>query len=188
VSDLAIRLAETTDLPHLAGVERAAGQALRGLDMDAVADDEPLAVDRLHAYQQAGRAWVTCADGQPPVAYLLLDVVDGDVHIEQVSVHPDCARRGLGRRLIDEAEAWSRRRALHALTLTTFSEVPWNAPYYRRLGFVDLEDAELGPGLAAVRRHEAETGLDAWPRVAMRRLLVHVERWDGRRVEAKQPG
>lgn len=175
MSDLAIRLAETEDLSHLAGVERAAGQAFRGLGMDAVANDEPLAFDRLHAYQQAGRAWVAGADGQPPAAYLILDVIDGDAHIEQVSVHPDYARRGLGRRLIDEAEAWARRRVLPALTLTTFSEVPWNAPYYRRLGFVDLEDGELRPGLAGVRRHEAEAGLDARPRVAMRRLLVYVE-------------
>ncbi len=50
------------------------------------------------------------------------------------------------------------------MTLTTFADVPWNGPYYRRLGWRDLPAAELGPELAAIRRHEASLGLDAWPR------------------------
>ena len=55
------------------------------------------------------------------------------------------------------------------LTLTTFAEVPWNAPYYARIGFRVLADAELSPGLRAIRAHEAALGLDRWPRVCMRR-------------------
>jgi hypothetical protein len=58
-----------------------------------------------------------------------------------------------------------------ALTLTTFSQVPWNAPYYERCGFRCLDEAELTPGLRAIRRHEAEMGLDRWPRLCMRRDL-----------------
>jgi hypothetical protein len=58
-----------------------------------------------------------------------------------------------------------------ALTLTTFTEVPWNAPYYRRCGFRCLEEAELTPGLRELRDHEAALGLDRWPRVCMRRDL-----------------
>jgi hypothetical protein len=47
--------------------------------------------------------------------------------------------------------------------------VPWNAPYYVRCGFRVLDDAEVTPGLRAIRRREAEMGLDRWPRVCMRR-------------------
>jgi hypothetical protein len=60
---------------------------------------------------------------------------------------------------------------IRALTLTTSSEVPWNAPYYERCGFRRLDEAELTPGLRAIRRREAERGLDRWPRVCMRRDL-----------------
>jgi ribosomal protein S18 acetylase RimI-like enzyme len=38
-----------------------------------------------------------------PVAFLVADLVDGCLHVEQVSVHPGSARRGLGRRLLDHA-------------------------------------------------------------------------------------
>lgn len=58
-----------------------------------------------------------------------------------------------------------------ALTLTTFSDVPWNRPYYERLGFRVLDEVELSPGLRRIRREEAQRGLDRWGRVAMRRRL-----------------
>jgi GNAT superfamily N-acetyltransferase len=159
-----IRVASLADLPTLREIERAAGESFRDLGMAAIADDEPFTIAELTAYQRAGRAWVY---GNPAVAYLLVDEIDGYAHIEQVSVHPGHARQGIGRALIDPVGTWARSRGLTGLTLTTFAEVPWNAPYYERLGFRVITD--LSPGLREVRAHEAAIGLDAWPRVVMRR-------------------
>lgn len=159
-----IREASLTDLPVLRDIERAAGVPFRDVGMAAIADDEPLTIDELTVYQAAGRAWVY---GTPPVAYVIADEVDGYAHIEQVSVHPGHSRRGIGRALIDHVGVWAAGRGLAGLTLTTFADVPWNAPYYARLGFTVVTD--LTPGLGAIRAHEAEIGLDAWRRVAMRR-------------------
>lgn len=63
-------------------------------------------------------------------------------------------------------------RGLSSLTLTTYQRVPWNGPYCRRLGFQVVPDAEQPPGLRAVRQVEMARGLDAWPRVAMRRPIT----------------
>ncbi|MGW1379641.1 GNAT family N-acetyltransferase [Streptomyces sp. NPDC002446] len=156
------------ELPVLRAIERAAGEPFRALGMAAVADDEPPSPARLAQFQRAGRMLAAYEDGRP-VGYLLREPVDGCTHIEQVSVHPDQARRGIGRALIDRAELDG---GLPALTLTTFTEVPWNAPYYERLGFRRLADAELTPGLRAIRAQEAALGLDRWPRVCMRRPAV----------------
>lgn len=60
-----------------------------------------------------------------PLAYLVADPVDGAAHIEQVSVHPAAARRGLGSGLIGHTDRWAAAEGLAALTLTTFSHVPW---------------------------------------------------------------
>jgi GNAT superfamily N-acetyltransferase len=128
-------------------------------------------VAELAVYQEEGRAWVSVDDGDRPVAYLVAEVVDGHAHVEQVSVRPSHARRGLGSALIETLAEWARERGLAALTLTTFSAVPWNAPYYERLRFRVLEEAEIGAGLREIRRAEAARGLDAWPRVAMIRPL-----------------
>jgi ribosomal protein S18 acetylase RimI-like enzyme len=166
-----IRPATAADLATLQDIERAAGAAFRDVGMPEIADDDPPSLAELAAYQQAGRAWVTVDPEDRPVAYLVADPVDGNLHIEQVSVHPDFGRRGLGRALIEHAAALATAAAQPALTLTTFTEVPWNAPYYERLGFRRLPASEETPGLRAIRRHEAAHGLDRWPRTCMRRDL-----------------
>jgi N-acetylglutamate synthase-like GNAT family acetyltransferase len=97
------------------------------------------------------------------------DPVDGAFHIEQVTVHPDADRRGMGWALIAYAAERARDEDLPALTLTTFTEVPWNAPYYERLGFRILTGPELPPGLRKIRATKVEHGLDRWPRVCMRK-------------------
>jgi hypothetical protein len=58
------------------------------------------------------------------------------------------------------------------VTLTTFRDVPWNAPYYERLGFQAI--ADNSPGLAEIMREEASRGLDPATRVAMILLPAQV--------------
>lgn len=167
-----IRNARPSDFNALRDIERAAGAAFRDLGMDDIAKDEPPSVEELAAFQIDGRAWVTVDAADRPVAYLLVESVDGNAHIEQVSVHPNHARQGLGRHLLAAAAEWARNHHLTGLTLTTFSHVPWNAPYYRRIGFRALKEHELTSGLRAIREHEDTLGLDRWPRVVMRRDLA----------------
>ncbi|MFE5481630.1 GNAT family N-acetyltransferase [Streptomyces sp. NPDC056527] len=169
-----IRAAAPAELPLLQDIERAAGEPFRSLGMAVIADDEPLPLDVLDGYRRAGRAWVAVDEADRPMAYLLTDTVDGAAHIEQVSVHPAAARQGIGRLLIEHLAANAAERGLTALTLTTFTEVPWNAPYYTRLGFRPLaeSDPDLTAGLRAIQLAEAAHGLATWPRVCMRRELA----------------
>ncbi|WP_434598816.1 GNAT family N-acetyltransferase [Streptomyces sp. A5-4] len=166
-----IRPAILAELPLLQAVERAAGEPFRALGMAEIADDEPPALDLLTRYLRAGRAWVAAEAGKRPVAYLIHDTVDAAAHIEQVSVHPSAAGRGTGRALIEHLADRAATEGVGALTLTTFTDVPWNAPYYARIGFRTLPDRELTPGLRKIRAEEAALGLDHWPRVCMRREL-----------------
>jgi ribosomal protein S18 acetylase RimI-like enzyme len=164
-----IRAARPEDLAALQDVERAAGTPFRDVGMDMIADDDPPSVEELATYQESGRAWVFTDEQDRPVAYLLVQAVDGYAHVEQVSVRPEFARRGIGRQLIDVAEKWAASSGLRGLTLTTYAEVPWNAPYYERLGFRVIADDDLTSGLRHIRDDEKAKGLDAWPRVTMRR-------------------
>jgi GNAT superfamily N-acetyltransferase len=166
-----IRGARSDELEKLRELERAAGSIFRQLGMDAVADDEPPSTATLAVLQAAGRAWVSTDGADEPVAYMLVEVIDASAHIEQVSVHPRAARQGLGRALIETAAAWARQHGLEALTLTTYRDVPWNRPYYQRLGFHVVDDPQITPGLRRLRAQEADAGLDRWPRVVMRRSL-----------------
>jgi ribosomal protein S18 acetylase RimI-like enzyme len=177
-----IRPARASELERLRAVERAAGRAFLDVGMPDIAADEPPSLGTLERYRAAGWSWVVTA-GQgsdaPVAGYVLVDVVDGPgrvageraAHVEQVSVDPRYGRRGLGRRLLDHVAGVARQRGLDAVTLTTFRDVPWNAPYYERCGFRVLTDDETGPGLRRIRDDEAAHGLDPAGRVCMRREL-----------------
>ncbi|MEU2384681.1 GNAT family N-acetyltransferase [Streptomyces sp. NPDC012461] len=164
-----IRPAAPGDLPALQDIERAAGAPFRDVDMAEIADDEPPSLGMLERYRRAGRCWVAADGTGRPAGYLLAEPVDGALHVEQVSVHPRAARRGVGRALLEHAAGRAREEGLTALTLTTFADVPWNAPYYARLGFRVLPPDGLPDGLRRIVTEEAEHGLARWPRVCMRR-------------------
>jgi GNAT superfamily N-acetyltransferase len=164
---MTIRAASAADLPALQHIEVAAGRCFVDVGMPEVAGDEPFTIAELDGYRRDGLAWVAVDADDRPVAYLVAEVLDGALHVEQVSVHPSHAGRRVGRALLDHAAGQAAARGLDRLTLTTFEQVPWNAPYYRRGGFVVLDEPDWGPGLRAVREREAAHGLDRWPRVCM---------------------
>jgi GNAT superfamily N-acetyltransferase len=180
-----IRDAVAAELVVLQGIDVATGQMFRDIGMPEVADYDPWPLPELEASRAAGLLWVVPGQaggpageaGGPtgeaggPVAFLMGILVDGCLHVEQLSTDPGSARRGLGRSLLEHAAHRAAADGIPALTLTTFAHVPWNAPYYVRCGFRILDDAEVTPGLRAIRQREAATGLDRWPRVCMRRDL-----------------
>jgi GNAT superfamily N-acetyltransferase len=77
------------------------------------------------------------------------------------------AGNGLGRRLIQAVVARAREAGVPRLTLTTFRDVPFNAPFYARLGFRIVDEPHLCPRLARIRQEERRNGCELAPRVAM---------------------
>jgi GNAT superfamily N-acetyltransferase len=165
-----IRSPRPDELEGLRAIERAAGVLFAEAGMPEVAAHEPDPVDVLAQYADAARAWVVALDDEP-VGYALLDVVDGNAHLEQMSVHPDAGRRGLGAQLLAHVCAWTRAQGYQAVTLTTFADLPWNASFYAKHGFRVLADSEVGPELRAVRDEETALGLDPKRRVCMSAAL-----------------
>jgi GNAT superfamily N-acetyltransferase len=162
-----VRSATPEDLEVLPLIESRAGAPFRDLGMDAVADDDPPTVEHLAPFVAGARAWVAVSREGVPVAHLLAEVVDGTAHIHQVSVDPAHARQGIGRALIAAMARWAETHGLPTITLTTFRDVAWNGPYYRRLGFEVVPPGAVTPGLQRIRETERSRGLDAWPRVVM---------------------
>lgn len=105
------------------------------------------------------------------VGYVTCSILDGEGHVDQVSVARSAAGHRIGARLVDRVDEWCAGLGRRWLTLTTFRDVAWNAPYYSRLGFVLARDDDLGPGLAQVLQDERAAGLDVVERVAMRRRV-----------------
>jgi GNAT superfamily N-acetyltransferase len=136
----------------------------------ACADDEPFTADELEGYVAAGRAWVATEDDDV-VGFVIVDLLDGAAHIEEIDVALDASARGHGTRLLSAVTDWATTIRAPAVTLTTFRDVPWNRPWYERRGFRTLTDDELTPELAARRAAEDAEGLPAELRVVMRLAL-----------------
>ncbi|MGD9996551.1 MAG: GNAT family N-acetyltransferase [Ilumatobacteraceae bacterium] len=167
-----VRPAEIGDIPALQEIEVDAGRRFRDIGMDSIADDDPFDDVVLGRHITDGTAWAAVDAEDRVLGYVLASMVDGEGHIDQVSVRFAAGRRGIGSALIREVCAWTEQRGIGSVTLTTFRDVSFNGPYYRTLGFVDIDDAQLGPELSAIRRNERETGIEVAPRVAMRRQLA----------------
>jgi len=165
-----IRRGRTDDaeLSELAAIEVRAGALFAEIGMSEIADDDPPAAEDL----RAAAAIVVAVDGTDrPVGYARVEVVDGHAHLEQLSVDPAFGRRGIGAALVEAVVELARGRGDRELTLTTFRDVAFNAPYYRRLGFVEVPAAERAPQLAELVAAEAAHGLDPATRVTMARRL-----------------
>ena len=74
---------------------------------------------------------------------------------------------GIGTRLVTAVVAWARAAGYRSISLLTFRHLPWNGPFYAKLGFRILDPVEHGPELAGLIEEEAEIGIDVEKRVAM---------------------
>lgn len=161
-----IRPALPADVPLLGAVERSAAQAFLALpDLAWIAAHEVTPSARLEAMAAAGTCWV--AGHGAVIAFLAAEVVGPTLHICELAVAETCQRRGLGARLIAYAVAHAQARSLTAITLTTFRDVPWNGPFYARLGFAEVSD----PRLERLIAEEVARGLPAARRCGMRLAL-----------------
>lgn len=154
------RLGEITDIRAL---ERASAERFIGL-MDALAADAPTPAEVLAARIAVG-GLVVAVEGEAVVGFVMFRPVETHAYVEQIDVLPAVAGRRIGAALLDVVAQRAKAAGLLGLSLSTFREVPWNAPYYRRLGFVEI--GALTPGMLAIRAEHVARGLDEDARVFM---------------------
>ena len=164
--EFVVTLAEPSDLAALADIEARAATLF---------DDHPLAavlagvVDHprdFAAVQAAMLLWVA-RFGNTPIGFALVEATEDGWHLEEIDVHPDHGRKGVGAALVRAVCDAALQRSTGRVTLTTFRDVPWNEPFYARLGFQAIAPQDLSPALRARVQQEAARGLPANLRVAM---------------------
>jgi ribosomal protein S18 acetylase RimI-like enzyme len=176
-SPIVVRPATVDDVPGMQAAEIAAGERFREIEDPRIArcaDAAPYWTAGLERASNEQRAWVAVDDGGSIIGFAVAWVVDGEGHLDELAVAPAHGRRGVGRALVDEVVAWTGAQELASITLTTFRDVPWNGPYYEKLGFHVVPT--LTPALQALVDEQATWGLDPSLRVVMRRSLLDEER------------
>lgn len=162
-----IALASEEHLPFLAEIERAAAQLFVGWDVPASVILESTSLEEFRDNQKRGLLWVALSPAGQPVGFAVVEPMEDTAHLEELDVHPSHGRRGIGSALVRAVCDWARASGLRAVTLTTYRDIPWNAPLYAGLGFRALLSEQLDPLLEERVREEAARGLAAERRVVM---------------------
>lgn len=125
--------------------------------------------------QREGLLFVLRIASGDVIGFARLVRIDAGLHLEELDVDPAQGRRGHGRRLLETVCAWARDRGFPSITLSTFRDVPWNAPFYSSAGFRILAPEEWTSSLVQLRERERRQGLDVERRVLMLRSLARSE-------------
>jgi ribosomal protein S18 acetylase RimI-like enzyme len=157
-----IRLAAKEDLANLQAIERAAGTLFPACRIPDV--DDVMPIGDLEKATDNGLLLVATSQ-HLVVGFAMAQEQDGFLHLAVMAVHPDHGNRGFGRELLMAIIHEARLRKSPGVTLTTFEDLPWNAPFYQKAGFRVLSDSELSPSLRNILSLEARLGM--MHRVAM---------------------
>ncbi|WP_233991967.1 GNAT family N-acetyltransferase [Porphyrobacter sp. AAP82] len=162
--DWSLRLAREADAAAMPAIERAAAVAFA---------DEP-SIDPARTRSEADYARLirrghslVAHVGEAMAGFLVAQPFSRELHIWEMDVAPAFQRRGIGAGLVRAAQIDARSTGFRALTLTTFRDLPWNGPFYARLGFEEVTALDAHPRLAGELANEVDDGLPAERRCAL---------------------
>ena len=154
-----IEQASADHVPLLAAIEIAAASIFPpGTIPDHIRSDSTPVSTLFHAVQD-GLLWMALAKDGRTVAYALVQLIEDAALLAQMDVHPDYMRKGIGSALVLRVVEELRSLKKPVLYLTTFIHVPWNAPFYEKLGFVVLKNEETPLFLKDILEEEKRNGL-----------------------------
>lgn len=167
-----IRLTRLDDVALLPAVERSAAQAfLATPGLEWIAEDQVCSEQTHRVFVDVGTSWVAVNETGAIIGFVIVELSRRTAHIVEIVVRQDMQGQGCGTALMTAVIDWARTRRLDTLTLTTFIDVPWNAPFYARLGF-EIVERKSDPRLDDILRREIARGLPAKRRCAMRLELT----------------
>ncbi|RDK01065.1 GNAT family N-acetyltransferase [Paraburkholderia lacunae] len=166
------RFAALHDAESIRSIEYEAGLRFASVGMAGIADAPPMEMTLVNRKIDAQQIVVAVAAGETCVGFVMFEPQPTRFYVQELDVLTAYAGQRIGAALVEQVAQLARAQQVMQLTLSTFREVPWNAPYYRRLGFRDIEEAELDAALIARRDAHIARGLDESKRVFMRRDLA----------------
>jgi predicted N-acetyltransferase YhbS len=163
----AYRFAVPDEAETVRAIEYEAAQRFVTVGLTGIADARPMDVDFVRRKIEVSEIIVAVNGNGGCVGFVTFAPLAKRFYIEELDVLTAWAGRRIGARLIDEVAALAHQAGAQQLVLSTFRDVPWNAPYYRRLGFSVIESMRLDPKLRAIRAAHVARGLDETKRVFM---------------------
>ncbi|MFN4186000.1 MAG: GNAT family N-acetyltransferase, partial [Hyphomonas sp.] len=103
--------------------------------------------------------------------FVLTSVREGNLYLDQISVDPSQGRKGLGAALIERVMEEAKDRGLKRVVLSTFRDLPWNGPFYKKNGFRELPRKRMEKWMIEIESVQDDNGLNVRERCFMARRL-----------------
>ena len=170
-TDWRLRLARAADAPGMAEVEPDAASLFDSYEPFADFVLPPARNEDCYR-KLIGRGHCLVATSEDTlVGFAAARPYGRELHLHELSVRRAFQNGGLGGTLLQAVAIDAINSGFRAITLCTFREVPWNAPFYRERGFVEVDDLDAHPRLRASMDEAVAAGLPREMRVAMIRFL-----------------
>lgn len=167
-----IQRAKAAHVDAICAIERTAVQMFQGHPAWRFYSRLSIPKDLLEEEIRRGFVWVAIdEESGETLGFIWLDVeLHSDVvSIAEIDVLPAFHRRGIGSALLEHACNWASEKGYRRIDLGTLPDVPWNAPFYTRYGFVVVDKND--PSFAYARERDRENGFPDELRVFMSRTL-----------------
>jgi GNAT superfamily N-acetyltransferase len=161
------RFAALREAELIRAIEYDAAQRFADIDMVGIASARPMEVEFVRRKILASEIVIAVDGDARGVGFVMFVQTPAGCYIEELDVLRAWAGRRIGAALIERVAELARTAGAQRLMLSTFRNVPWNAPYYRRLGFSVIATADLDQHLRALRAAHMARGIDESKRVFM---------------------
>ena len=153
-----LNLRNTTlkDIPVLQALEAVAAQRFLTISELAILAHSEVTDSQVHQQSIAQElAWLVEDIRGGVLGFCYAQQLADSLYLAEISTHPDARGMGVGRMLVKHTRQMAAQRGLSGVTLTTYRDVPWNAPWYQRQGFITLEPSLLGSELSDIVQRQA---------------------------------
>ncbi len=171
MTGFSIRLAREDDAQDFFKVEDDAATLLREEpSLEGIPLPPSSSADHHAKVIAKGRSLAALVDRQI-VGFAEAGPVGRELHLHELSVTRAHQNKRIGATLLGALKIDARNSGYRAITLNTFRDIPWNAPFYARHDFVELLNLEGHPHLAESLESAVALGIPAERRCAMIHFL-----------------
>ncbi|MBP6122658.1 MULTISPECIES: GNAT family N-acetyltransferase [Providencia] len=167
-----IRLANVSDARLLPDIEKSAAQIFLGHEKFSWIAQGNVQTEQDHLnFIQRKMEWVAVNGSDEPIGFINVEKQANSLHICELSVCQQWQGQGIGKQLVNHIIDLALAQKIPAISLTTFCDIPWNAPYYQRLGFHIIKHENLTNELKSILQHEMDAGFQVDERCAMVKIV-----------------
>lgn len=154
-----VRQASVDDIGTISAIDSSASERFRSIPAlaDLAGDNE--STEKINKWLENGRVYIV-EDNPKSIGFIAAHAEDSVIHVDEIAVSLENQGKGAGTMLLDAVADWACEMLCQSgastarVSLTTYPDVSWNGPWYRKYGFEEVDAESVGAWLVAQESEE----------------------------------